>query len=419
MADRERFVPGRQKTESHFWLISIILHVGIAIVILLSPVGQSLFTKERKVKPEIVRKNEELAEVVEDIRDLAVDRLKNQVALLEAGQDRMANNFDTMNKHHAAFAEQQLETARIRFDQEAVKTMERLRTVFALTEQAHADRDQHLSAVIPALDENEARILSGMEEVRRGLRLLLPDNESVLNQQKEVEEAQLKAMQFLRWATGTHSGIVRNRARLEKLETEVPAAKERLEQATQALAAAELALKQAKEAEVQGRNNVSQAKKNQQQAQRAEANAKKRFDAAKQKKDEALIATATEDYKKEQQAHVAAKTARGEAEKAYKAAQEAKRQAEQQRRDASNQHRNESRVFPRLEAEQKKLTESLPNAIESRDNNTRIGLSILRGVVDKQQLVIERASAIMDGKPDPAPEEAAPEPEASTEAKEP
>ena len=414
MADRERFVPGRQKTESHFWLISIILHVGIAIVILLSPVGQSLFTKERKVKPEIVRKNEELAEVVEDIRDLAVDRLKNQVALLEAGQDRMANNFDTMNKHHAAFAEQQIETARIRFDQEAVKTMERLQAVFALAEKAHADHDQHLPAVVTALDENEARILSGMEEVRRGLRLLLPDNESVLSQQKEVEEAQLKAMQFLRWATGTHSGIVRSRTRLEKLKTAVPEGKQRLDAATKALADAELALKQAKENETKTKQAASQAKKDLQTAQRAESNAKKSLDAANRKKDEAEIAKATEAFEKAKQAHVAAKTARTEADKAYKDAQGAKRKAEQQRRDASNVHRNESRSYPRLEADQKKLSEGLPKSIESRDNNTRIGMSILRGVVDKQQLVIQRASALMDGKPDPAE----PEQDAAPQAEE-
>ena len=403
MAERERFVPGRQKTESHFWLVSVILHVGIAVVILLSPVGQSIFTKERTVKPEIVRKNEELAEVVEDIRDLAVERLKNQVALLEAGQDRMANNFTTMNRHHAKFAEQQLKTARVRFNQEATGTVKRLDTLFSLTELGNQDRDTYLAAVIPALDENEARILSGMEEIRRGLRLLLPDNESVIAQQKEVEDAQLKAMQFLRWATGSHAGILRNRERLAKIKVELPVAKERFDAANKAVTDTDTAAKAAKKQEADAKKAASSAKKNQQNAQRAEAGAKKTLDGAKRKKDEAAISKATEAYNKAKQAHIDAKAARTAADKASRAASDAKRKADQAKRDATNKQRTESRIYPRLESDQKKIAERMPNDISGRDNNTRIGHSILRGVVDKQKKLIERASALMDGKPDPYP----------------
>ena len=415
MSERERFVPGRERTKSHFWMISITAHALLAIIFILSPVGQSIFTRERPVKPEIIRKNEELAEVVEDIRDLAVNRLKEQVSLLEAGQDRMANNFETMNRHYQPFAEKQLATARVRFNQEATATLKRLETVLEHANAAIEDKATHMPTLRTALDEHEARIVSGMEEIRRGMRLLAPDDAALMADQQANEESQLKAMQFFMWATGTHNGVARDQKRLEVLNTAVPEAATRFQAATKALADSDAALKKAQQEEQAAKKAVSVAKKTQQNAAKAEQKSKKNVDAAKKSKDEAKIAEAAEAFAAAQALTKKSKEAYSAADAAYKKSIQAKKAAEKARHVARDTHRKESRIHPNISAEQKKIKDRLPKAIANRDNNVRVGVNILRGVLAKETALVQRLQDKLDGK---APAEEA-KPEVETKPAEP
>lgn len=384
---RDRYAgSGRTKTDSRFWLISIIFHAALAILILVSPVGQRMFTKERKMKPEIVRKNEELAEVVEDIRDLAVTRLKAQVDLLEAGQDRMATNFETMNRHYQPFVDKQLATAGVRFQQEAQKTLERQTVIRDLGLAAHEDETQ-FPELREALDEHEARIVSGMEEVRRSLRLLAPDNQELLDELKKVEDAQLTAFQHFGWASGTQNGIVRDRKRLETIKQELPEQQEALQQVTAKLAEIEVKQKQARQQESEAKQQLQPARKlvrtrGQEVHKAQEAMKKAGDDAAKQ----AALNKAKQELAAAQEAETALNQTIKESGRLAKQMRNEERQLSRERGKQENK-------VKRMQRDQKKITDKMPKAIESRDTNIRISSHVQRKVVDSHKAFIEKLQA--------------------------
>lgn len=188
----------KQRTSSRFWLISAALHGAALVVVVLTPAGQRVFKSEdRPLKPEIIRKDEALAEVIDNIRDLSVERLKTQVALLEAGRARMATNFETLNRHYQPFVAEQLASSRARLAQEAEKTFALQQEVLAAAKRALELNEPGAGALGAVFDKNRAALLAGQGEIRRALMLAAADDEALLAAQEQAETVQVDALQSL------------------------------------------------------------------------------------------------------------------------------------------------------------------------------------------------------------------------------
>lgn len=218
----------KKKTSSRFWIISGLLHGTAAVVLILTPAGQRVFKQEdRPLKPEIVRKDEALAEVIDDIRDLSVVRLKAQLALLEAGRDRMATNFDTMNRHYQPFVAGQISSARARLLQEGEKTLGLQQEILAAAREAVAKKEQGSDAMWRVFDKNRAALIAGQEEIRRVLLLTAAGDPELLALQDQAEAAQMETFRVLSVSVGAQNHLWNAAARLQKLSEQ----KAELEQA--------------------------------------------------------------------------------------------------------------------------------------------------------------------------------------------
>ena len=188
----------KRETTFRFWIISALGYAAVLTGLFLTPAGQRIMQREeRAAKPEILRKDEALAEVIDDIRDLAVDRLKSQVLLLEAGRERMAVNFDTLNRHHQPFVAGQIASARARLQQEGEKTLalqEEIRQAARLALEQKETAGETLGKIY---DRTRAALVAGMEEIRRVARLLAPDDRELISRQSLAEETQMKVFEQL------------------------------------------------------------------------------------------------------------------------------------------------------------------------------------------------------------------------------
>ena len=229
----------KKKTSSRFWLISAALHGVALVVLILTPAGQRVFKQEeRPLKPEIVRKDEALAEVIDDIRDLSVERLRAQVALLEAGRERMAVNFETMNRHYVPFVAGQIASARARLTQEGEKTLGRQEEILTAARRAVELKAAGSDPMWRVFDKHRAALIAGQEEIRRVLLLTAADDTELLATQNQAEAVQMEAFEGLSVSVSAQNQLWNAEPRLETLSAE----KTKFEEAR---AAGEQALKEA------------------------------------------------------------------------------------------------------------------------------------------------------------------------------
>ena len=205
-----------------FWILSGVVHVTLLVILFLSPVGQSFFQpKPRPLKPEIIRKDEELAEVIQDVRDLATDRLKSQVALLEAGRERMATNFDTMNAFLQPFVASQIASARDRLLQEGQKTLALQKRILEAAEKAVQEKEGASDAMWRAYDGNRAALVVGQEEIRRVLMLTMPDDDRLVAMQNEAETNQEAAFEALTESVAAQNHLWNAPKKMEALDSQL------------------------------------------------------------------------------------------------------------------------------------------------------------------------------------------------------
>ena len=309
----------KKKTSSRFWLISAALHGVALVVLILTPAGQRVFKQEeRPLKPEIVRKDEALAEVIDDIRDLSVERLRAQVALLEAGRERMAVNFETMNRHYVPFVAGQIASARARLTQEGEKTLGRQEEILTAARRAVELKAAGSDPMWRVFDKHRAALIAGQEEIRRVLLLTAADDTELLATQNQAEAVQMEAFEALSVSVSAQNQLWNAEPRLETLSAE----KTKFEEAR---AAGEQALKEA-QAEVA---RVQEAEKaafvRQQTAQAAVGPLKQAVEKArKEKTGEAAareaLKTAEAAAKAAQQDAGKAKAERGQADRKFAAA---------------------------------------------------------------------------------------------------
>lgn len=269
-----------------FWLISGGVHIAVLIALIVSPVGEHIFRRDVPERPEVARHGDELARVVDNIRDLTAERLRTQVALLEAGQQRMATNFTVLNKHYQPRAEAQAAVARVRFTEQAAAVLTRQRAVLAAASSIAADPES-AGILANVLGEHQARLTTGLEEIRRGVHLLASDRTDLLDELRSVEEEQLNAFQFLGWVRDAHQSLERYRERTITLTRELAEAEAQFAEASEALSAAQAALKSAREAQNAASDDAarSEARTRLQEADRAQHDAFNRKSSASGRRD--------------------------------------------------------------------------------------------------------------------------------------
>lgn len=204
-----------------FWAVSVALHaVGFALLAWLTPVRDLILPeRERSLEPEIIRRGDELAELIQDIRDRTAERLAERVALLESGQERMASNLGIIAEHNAAFAGQQQAAARARFDAYAAGTRGHL---VALVEALRAVAEGGPSEpLVAAASTHVPRLLSGLDELRRGLYLLPEAGEPALAAHAALMDAVLNGLQFVRWHEDAFDGVNRETRRRAEAQAAV------------------------------------------------------------------------------------------------------------------------------------------------------------------------------------------------------
>ncbi len=204
-------------TDMPFWLVSAVLHaVVLGLLLTFAPVREIVFRRERVQEPQVITRGDELEEVVDRIRDRTVEQLRERVALLDAGQERMARNFTIINEHFQPFAAEQRATARARMENYIAVVLPRQQELAELLLKARAGQAE-ATAPIAYSQQWLSRILTAQEEIRRGIRLLELGGDELLQLQQAAEDKQFEATQFLRWLEGDLDGIEWHSKRLDEL----------------------------------------------------------------------------------------------------------------------------------------------------------------------------------------------------------
>ena len=216
--------------KSRLWLISLTLHLLVLGALVLVPAKQYFendFDSPEKKTKDIMQRGQELEEIMEDVRDLTAERLARKVALLDAGSERMATNFETMNEFYQPLEDQQRESAMARMDLYVERTLGNMKK---LSEQlTRADGMKNVEKIIATLEGSDqlgSRILVGQEELRRGLMFLAPDDQDLVELQKKAEENQLQAISHRGWAFGTLRNVVSTRESIAEAEENAPKLRE-------------------------------------------------------------------------------------------------------------------------------------------------------------------------------------------------
>jgi hypothetical protein len=389
-------VRNKKKTSSRFWLISAALHGVALVVLILTPAGQRVFKQEeRPLKPEIVRKDEALAEVIDEIRDLSVERLRAQVALLEAGRERMAVNFETMNRHYVPFVAGQIASARARLTQEGEKTLGRQEEI--LTAARRAVELKAAGSDPMWRDKHRAALIAGQEEIRRVLLLTAADDAELLATQNQAEAVQMEAFEALSVSVGAQNQLWNAEPRLETLSAEKTKFEEARADAERLLQAATAEVAKVQEAE-------KSAVVRQQAAQAAVGPLKQAVEKArKEKTGEAAareaLKTAEAAAKAAQQEAGKAKAERGQAARKFAAA---KRHAEGRAKDLA-----------KVADGQVKTAETVRVKTEERDVNAAKAAALQEQAQALQKTVYEKLLVKLEEQAKEAPK-AAPESKETT-----
>ncbi len=161
---------------TRFWVISGIGHALVLFLLIwLFPAKEFIF-EDDKPKAKITKKDKELAEIVELIRDVQAEKLRQRVALLGGGTDRMHVNLLNVQGRHKGFAHAQKSAAftRIRNQIEKARQMikQRQQTHNGYKNTVTSADDRHgipikniqirtvlddIAAAVPLLPEGEAQ----------------------------------------------------------------------------------------------------------------------------------------------------------------------------------------------------------------------------------------------------------------------
>jgi hypothetical protein len=330
-----------------FWLISLVLHAAaLGALLLFAPVREIVFRRKLVQEPQVITRGDELEEVVDRIRDRTVEHLRERVALLDSGQERMARNFATINQYFQPFAAQQQATARARMEKyigEVLPRQKELADRFVAAQQGG-----RASAPIDYAQEWMSRILTAQEEIRRGIRLLELGGEELLAQQEAAEDSQFEATQFNRWLAGDLGSIEWHSKRLAELEQRRADETEKIETAAAEVRAGKLAV-----ATIE--NTLPQWEAS--------------YDEARASKDRDRIRNAKEDL-----------------DRVKRDLRDAKRLLD----GAERNHKGALDRLPRTDADIAKTRDNLRKAQAKRDEHLLAGGNVQKGAYERQKAVVDR-----------------------------
>ncbi|MBT3374015.1 MAG: hypothetical protein HN742_15590 [Lentisphaerae bacterium] len=322
----------------------------LGALLMFAPVREIVFKRAALKEAEVITRGDELEMVIEQIRDRTVEKLSARVILLKAGQERMARNFEIINEHFQPFVEQQRATARGRMEKHIADVVPRQAELNQLLEQAVSGGDPQ--APVTFAHQWLSRILTGQEEIRRGMRLLEFGGPELLAKQEVAEDAQFEATQFLRWLGDDLRAIAGSEARLNKYKAELLVAKTKVPEAETAVAEAKAGVTAA-----EGRYTE----------------AKQQWDAERKSNDKERI-------------------------KAAKASlDEAKRHVNDGRRSVSTLERTLTRAkstVTRAEQEIAKTRDRLKQRKEKRSTHLTVGCNVHRGAYQRQKDVVTELKAL-------------------------
>lgn len=210
----------QQKNDTRFWILSVAFHSLLIVLFFFTPLGQRILKREDKPKPKIIRRDEDLAKVVDQIRQLAVGRLSVQVDTLEEISAQMESQLQETGKRYQGFLDEQLASAHKRFmlqGQETIRWQHSLLGALrAFTESDDPDPD--------SLDEilNACRlsIERGQAEFRRVLLLAAPDDSDLLTKHEQLVENQFAAFEAISSAVKARSDEIKMQKALEGYKAE-------------------------------------------------------------------------------------------------------------------------------------------------------------------------------------------------------
>ncbi len=206
----------KRKDNSRFWAISVAFHALLIGLFFLTPVGQRIIKQERPVKAEIIRKDEELAKVIDQIRQLAVVRLKDQVGVLDSVSEQMETNLVHSAEQYSGFMAGQIAGVAERLKQNAGQTLA-LQDELLLAVRSFAENPSPDADTLNALFEPSRReIETGLEEFRRALLLIAPENEPLLQELDQAGESQYAAFGSITQAIHNRTEEINRGNRLEK-----------------------------------------------------------------------------------------------------------------------------------------------------------------------------------------------------------
>lgn len=178
-----------------FWTLSLLAHVTfLGWAVSFGPVRWIVF-KHGEPENEILMRGDELEGLIDQLRSTLADELRARVELLQAGQQRMVVNFDTLNAHFQPFENAQVATANARFEQYATALLDGQQALLKTVTRAAATND--LDGAATAANEHMPHLISALDEVRRGI-ILLTKNETEAAPHMEAEEAFFLADKSLR-----------------------------------------------------------------------------------------------------------------------------------------------------------------------------------------------------------------------------
>jgi chromosome segregation ATPase len=324
-----------------------VLHAaGLGALLFFAPVREIVFHRKVAQEAQVITRGDELEEVVDRIRDRTVEHLRERVALLESGQDRMARNFATINEHFQPFEAEQRATARARMEKYIAEVLPRQKELADLL--AKAQQDGAPSAPISYSQEWMSRILTAQEEIQRGIRLLELGGEELLAQQEAAEDAQFDVTQFIRWLAGDLGSIGWQSKRLAELEQRRVDENEKVERAAKEIRDCKLAV-----ATIE--NTMPQWEAG--------------YNEARVSRDRDRIRNAKEDL-----------------DRVRRDLRDAKRRLDGAERD----HKRAMDQLPRTDADIAKTRENLRKAQAKRDEHLVAGCNVQRGAYERQKAVVER-----------------------------
>ncbi|MEX2606104.1 MAG: hypothetical protein WD708_02065 [Kiritimatiellia bacterium] len=211
----------KRNETNRFWILSAVLHLLAFVVFFLTPAGQRVFEpKDRSAKAEIIRKDEDLADVVDDIRALAIGRLREQVITIEGVSVRMEQGVETTSRSYQTFQSRQLASAGKRFIEAANQTLQLqkklLGEIRAFTESEAPDAGE-LNEVFTS---SRGELVDGQEELHRILLLGAAETPEPRSLLEQIEKDQYRVFGLIPDAVKARGREVRALRAIEELEAE-------------------------------------------------------------------------------------------------------------------------------------------------------------------------------------------------------